>query len=124
MKKFHFFLIVLLSIFLMPSSAMACGKTNAAKKSCSMEINSKSKKDCCSSKSTSKSEKQKSCSGKCGDSICTTFSITLSCILTSVSSFEIEENILNFRSDRQKIYSSVSKTLDGYSSLWLIPKIS
>ena len=40
MKKYHIILIVLLGMFLMPSTAMACGNSNS-KHSCEKEVSSK-----------------------------------------------------------------------------------
>lgn len=107
----------------MPSTAMACGNSNSSKKSCSMEMTSKSdsKKSCCGTKSCSKNEKQKSCSGKCGHAACTTSSVSMSFILNS--SFETTINFFDFSSEKQKFYSSDAILSDGYSSIWLIPKI-
>jgi hypothetical protein len=124
MKKIHIYIVVLLGVFLMPNSAMACGNSNTSKETCSKEMTAKStkKKSCCGTDSCSKKEKQKSCDGKCGHSMCSTSSVNSSLFL----SFEIENQINNFffASKKQKFYSSVAFLSDGYSSLWLIPKIS
>ncbi|MGA9637580.1 hypothetical protein [Flavobacterium sp.] len=121
MKKIHIYIIVLLGVFLMPSTAMACGNSNSSKKGCSMEMTSKSKKSCCGTKSCSKNEKQNSCNGKCGHAECTTSSFSLSFLLNTT--FENPINVFDFSSEKQKFYASDSITSDGYSSIWLIPKI-
>ncbi|GIZ10354.1 hypothetical protein FUMI01_30780 [Flavobacterium sp. UMI-01] len=107
----------------MPNAVLACGKSNDSKGSCSMEMTSKSdsKKSCCGTKSCSKNEKQKSCDGKCGHSICSTSSVSLSFLLNTA--FETTINSFNFSSEKQKFYTSVSLTSDGYTDIWLIPKI-
>ncbi|WPR72751.1 hypothetical protein SLW70_06370 [Flavobacterium sp. NG2] len=123
MKKIHIYIILLLGLFLMPNAVLACGKSNDSNGSCSMEMTSKSdsKKSCCGTKSCSKNEKQKSCDGKCGHSLCTTSSVSLSFLMNS--SFESLINVFDFSIEKQKFYPSVSFTSDGYSSIWLIPKI-
>lgn len=105
----------------MPSTAMACGNSNSSKESCAMEMTSKTKKSCCGTKSCSKNEKQKSCSGKCGHAACTTSSVSMSFLLNAT--FETPNNVFDFSTERQKFYSTDAILSDGYSSIWLIPKI-
>ena len=70
MKKYHIILVVFLSIFFMPDTAMACGSSNS-KHTCEKEAKSTKteKKSCCSSES-SKSKDDKGCNGDCGHSKC------------------------------------------------------
>lgn len=106
----------------MPVTAVACG-SSGAKDSCSKEMTSKSdKKECCCSKPCSKEKKNKGCDGKCGHSSCTTSSVNMSFLLNTT--FETPINVFNFSFEKQKFYSLNSITSDGYSSIWLIPKIS
>lgn len=121
MKKAHILLIVLLGIFLMPTSAFACGD-NSAKKSCSKEMSSKTgMKDCCSKDSKSKNKTHKGCNGKCGHAMCSVSSLNIG-IVSSIP-LEIDDNVFNFSTKKQNFYQSVSFTSAGYSSIWLIPKI-
>ncbi len=123
MKNNHIILIVLLAIFLIPSGAFACGKSHSEMKCCSKEITSKTvMKDCCKKTAHSKNKKQEGCNGKCGQTLCSTSSVN-SAITASVL-FEIEYDNFNFSSKKQKFPQSETVTSDGYSSIWLIPKIS
>lgn len=124
MKKIHIYIIVLLGVFLMPSTAIACGNSTTSKETCSKEMGAKSteKKSCCGTKSCFENEQQKSCNGKCGHAMCSPSSANSSLFLTL--EFENQSNNFIFASKKQKFYTSVAFLSDGYSSLWLIPKIS
>lgn len=121
MNKIYIILIVLLGFFLMPSATYACG-SSSANDSCKMEMSSKTKtKDCCSKKTKSKESKDKGCSGKCGQSICSVSSVNIG-IATTIH-YEIPNAIFSFSEQKQNFSHSVSFPSDGYVSLWLIPKI-
>lgn len=121
MKKIHMLLIVLLGVFLMPTSTFACGD-HSGKNSCAKEMSSKTPmKDCCGKDSHSKSKKHNGCNGKCGHAMCSVQSLNIG-IVSSVP-LEIDDDVFNFSSKKQKFYQSVSFTSAGYSSIWLIPKI-
>ena len=122
MKKIHIYLIILLGVFLMPSTVMACGNMKSSNKN-AMEMTSKShaKKSCCGTKSCSKNEKEKPCEGKCGRSLCTTSSVSMGFLLNPT--FVTPIHVFDFSSEKQKFYTSVSLTSDGYADIWLIPKI-
>ena len=118
MNKIHFILIVLLGFFLMPGTTYACG-SDSGNHSCKMEMSSKTKmKDCCSKKTKSK---DKGCSGKCGQLMCSVSSVNIG--ITSTIQYEIPNAILSFSEKKQNFSHSVSVPSDGYTSLWLIPKI-
>ena len=122
MKKIHIIIVVLLGIFLMPSQAIACGSTKTLS-SCGMEMTSNTKKkDCCSKESHSKSKKEKGCTGKCGMGICSTNS-SINTAINSEYSIELQEAVFNFSTEKINIDHTVSFLSDGYSSIWLIPKI-
>ncbi|MFQ3173537.1 MAG: hypothetical protein ACI9WT_001385 [Flavobacterium sp.] len=121
MKKIHMLLIVLLGVFLMPTSTFACGD-HSEKNSCSKEMSAKAgMKDCCSKDSHSKNKNNNGCNGKCGHGMCSVPSLNIG-IVSSIAA-EIDEHVFNFSTKKQKFYQSVSFTSDGYSSIWLIPKI-
>jgi hypothetical protein len=123
MKKNHILLIALLGFFLMPSEAFACGKTSE-KKSCTKEMSSKTeKKDCCSNDSHSQNKNQKGCNGKCGHALCSSISIVNIGIFLSMD-IETQNNVFNFSTEKHKFNHPVTFTSEGYSSIWLIPKIS
>ncbi|MFT5254637.1 MAG: hypothetical protein ACI87N_003714 [Flavobacteriales bacterium] len=121
MKKIHVLLIVLLGVFLMPTSTFACGD-HSGKNSCSKEMSSKAgMKDCCSKDSNSKSKKHNGCNGKCGHAMCSAPSLHIGIVHSNP--IENDDDVFNFSTKKPKFYQSVSFTSAGYSSIWLIPKI-
>lgn len=121
MNKIYIILIVLLGFFLMPSNTYACG-SGSGNHSCKMEMSSKTKmKDCCSKKSKSKESKDKGCSGKCGQSMCGVSSVNIG--IAAAIYYQIPNVIFSFSEKKQNFSNSISFTSDGYSSIWLIPKI-
>ena len=122
MKKFHIILIVLLGIFMMPSNAIACGTTKNVS-SCGMEMTSKTKKkDCCDTTSHSKSKKEKGCTGKCGMGMCTSNSSVNTAIYSNYN-FEVQETVFNFNTEKQTVEYITFSLSDGFTTIWLIPKI-
>ncbi|MEZ7497491.1 hypothetical protein QO200_01905 [Flavobacterium sp. Arc3] len=120
MKKIHFILIVLIGALLMPSATFACG--NNSEKSCTKQMTAKTgMKDCCGKGSSSKSKDNHGCTGKCGNALCSASSINL--VIVTATPLENQDNVFNFATKKQKFYPSVSFTSEGYSSIWLIPKI-
>ncbi len=121
MNKIYIIIIVLLGFFLMPSATYACG-SGSGKHSCKMEMSSKTKmKDCCNKKSNSKESKDKGCSGKCGQSMCSVSSANIG--ITAPIQYEILNTVFSFLEKKQNFSHSVSFISDGYTSIWLIPKI-
>lgn len=122
MNKIYFILLVLLGFFLMPGSAYACG-SGSGKHSCKMEMSSKSKKhDCCSKKSKSKETKDKGCSGKCGQSMCSVSPVNIG--IAAPMHYEILKPLFSITEKKQNFSHVISVLSDGYTSLWLIPKIA
>ena len=120
MKTIHLLVLVILGIFLMPTPTFACGG-NSKKHSCTKEMSSgMDKKDCC--ESHSKSKNHDGCNGKCGQALCSTPVVNIG--IFSYLQLEIKNNSFNFSTKKQKFYQSETFTSDGYSSIWLIPKIS
>ena len=119
MRKIHFVLDVLLGFFLMSATAMDCGKS-VNKVECSKEVKAKAvAKDCCGMTRHSTSKK---CSGKCGHSLCSVSVVNAAIPL--VVEFELPSSIFDFELQKPKNHYSATFPLDGYSSIWLIPKIS
>lgn len=99
--------------FLLPTSTYACGiKTEKTSKT--------EKKDCCSDKHSKNNDKH--CSGKCGHSNCTTSSVAFSIILQNEILFK--NNNLDFFNEKSRFYNSKTFISSGFSSIWIIPKIS
>ncbi len=125
-KKFHILLlIVTLGFFLIPTLTYSC-EMKSKKSCCNKEISSsnKEKMDCCKNNNPSKSNDEKSeggCSGKCGHTNCTTSSVQF-----SLTFFEIKfkGNNLEFSEKEQNYFNSETNISSGFSSIWLIPKIS
>lgn len=117
MNKIYFILLLLLGFFLMPSVTYACG-SGSGEHSCKMEMTSKSKKhDCCSKKSKS----NKSCTGKCGQAMCSVSPVNIG--VTNPNQFEMPKPLFGILEKEQNFSLVLSVPLDGYDSLWLIPKI-
>lgn len=107
--------------FFLPTSTYACG-TKTEKTCCKKETTSKTeKKDCCNGKHSK--DKDNSCGGKCGHSNCTS-STSANFSLISTFEFDFNNTNFNFSSEKQKFYNSKTFISSGFSSVWLIPKIS
>lgn len=105
----------------MPVTTYACG-SDSSKQCCKMEMSSKTKmKDCCSKKSKSKESKDKGCTGKCGQSMCSVSSVNIGII--APINYEMQKALLSISEKKQNFSHSISGLSDGYSNLWLIPKI-
>ena len=121
MNKFHILVIVILGFFLMPTVTFACG-SHSEKDSCNKETSANTEKmDCCKNDNHSKNKKGEGCNGKCGHSNCVTTSTQFSVVF-----FEIQFNNSNFAFSEKKsnYFNSEDNLSSGFSSLWLIPKIS
>ena len=120
MKKIHFILILLIGVLLMPNSVLACGN-NVEKTSCSKEMSShKDMKDCCEKENSSKKD-HSGCAGKCGNAMCSVSSIQLGVV--STLPVNLVADLFNFSTEKQKFYHTISLTSEGYTSIWLLPKI-
>ena len=125
MKNFHILLILLLGILLVPTSAVACG-SKSLKKSCDQEVSccKSEKKACCCSDSCNSGE-NKGCDGDCDNSLCGCASTCTTPTVSFISEFYFETRIFNFSTRAKVNFSTASPSIsDGYSSIWLIPKIS
>ena len=125
MNRFLYIVLFTLVGFLInPSEVYACG-TNSVKieKTCCKEqlSSNKESKSCCDSTSTDNEDN--SCNGKCGNSNCTaTASVGFSLLV--YSEIEFTSNNFDFSTKKAKFFHSENLLSDGYSSIWLIPKIS
>jgi hypothetical protein len=125
MKKYHYILVLILGLFLMPTTSMACG-VSSTKHSCKKEVaSSKSEKKSCCSNDASKEKEPKECNGNCGHAKC---GCTSTCASSSVSLlFEpaYKSTIFYISSIEKDNFSPTSSPLSaGYYSIWLLPKIS
>ncbi|MEZ0006440.1 hypothetical protein ABH942_001810 [Flavobacterium sp. 28YEA47A] len=117
MRKLYFMLLVMLGIFMMPESSLACGKTSQ-KKNCTKEITtSKKHKDtCCENKDSSHS-----CKGKCKNTSCV-------CPVSSVNAVvfmyqEFANNLFPSTEKRLEFYHTEADFASGFHSIWQPPKI-
>lgn len=123
MKKYHIILIVLLSIFFMPNTAMACGNSNS-KHTCEKEVSSMKteKKSCCNN--DSKSKEDKGCNGDCGHSKCGCSSTCPSSSISFLPEIIFKINFIRYSSIEKVEFSYTTPSIsDGFRSIWLIPKI-
>lgn len=124
MNRFHLLIVLLLSIYLMPNTVMACD--DAADKIVNKEhshIQNEQHKSCCHNKRVS-SGNDKECSGDCEKSCCTCAATSLTSAFNLVSGAIINDASSNYFLDRKSQFNYVSRAIsDGFLDLWLIPKI-
>ena len=119
MKKWLYIIILTLGFFLLPTLSYACG-TKTDQSCCKEKIYSKTeKKDCCNGKHSK--DKDNSCGGKCGNSNCTTSSVTFSIIF--FNEIQFKNNSFGFSEEKSKFYHSKTFMSSGFTSVWLPPKI-
>lgn len=109
-------MIFTLGFFLTPGINHACNSSHK-KEIVSKEKNSCTKK-CC--EKDSKKEKHK-CTGKCCNSGCNTSTLQFS-ILTS-NDFDLQNDVFNFSLKNTVSYYNETNISDGFTSIWLRPKI-
>ncbi|QSB28106.1 hypothetical protein [Flavobacterium sp. CLA17] len=124
-KAFILFLMLTIGFFLIPVSGFACenhtGK-NAPKREISANEKEKDccKKDCCSKAASPKKEKH-DCDGKCSHTNCTTSSLQFS--IPALNDFNLENSLFNFSIEKPVSYYNEASISDGFTSIWLRPKI-
>ncbi|MTH17214.1 hypothetical protein GKZ88_16690 [Flavobacterium sp. LC2016-01] len=107
----------------MSTASYACGKSSE-KSSCEKKAASSEKdshaclKDCCKKDSHSK----KGCSGKCDHAGCTISGLQLSLVIQN--EMELNNNTFNLTFKKPIGYYKNSTISDGFTSIWLIPKIN
>lgn len=116
---FSFIILLLFGLFLMPTTAFACG-LKAKKSCCKTEISTKiSKKCCCNNPENNK--KSKECGGKCGHSNCTTTSIQYSLVFEN--EFVFINNEFIFSAKKQTFFDTKTFISAGFITVWNPPKI-
>ncbi|MFH6944464.1 hypothetical protein [Flavobacterium sp. FlaQc-50] len=119
------FLFLTIGFFLIPSHGFACGnktEKNTPKKEISSDKKEKDNctKDCC--KNTNPAEKeQHDCDGKCSHTNCTTSSLQFS--IPASNDFELQTSSFNFSTKKTISYYNEANISDGFTSIWLPPKI-
>lgn len=109
----------------MSNTSYACGKTSK-KTSCEKNITSKKENThscqngCCEKDHSSKKD-QHGCNGKCDHSSCTTTALQFS--LIAINEFEFNNNVFNFSFEKTTPYYKNISISDGFTSIWLPPKI-
>lgn len=109
----------------MSNSGYACGKT-AEKMSCEKKATSKKEtsdscqKNCCAKNHDSKKD-QHGCSGKCDHSSCTPTALQFS--LVTLNEFEFNNDLFNFSLEKSVSYHKTDRISDGFTLIWLPPKI-
>ncbi|MEC5165529.1 hypothetical protein RCH18_001260 [Flavobacterium sp. PL11] len=120
-KKFHLYLIILtLGLLLLPSLSYACG-TQSEKECCKKETTAKQEHKECSEESHATNPSD-NCNGKCGHANCTTTSVNVN--LAVFNEFDFTYTHFDFLNEKQNFYTTITFISSGFSSLWLIPKIS
>ena len=118
-KKVHIlFLVLTLGFFLTSGASYACGKSSG-KTSCEEKVTStKANSDSCQKECCKKD--QHGCNGKCAHSGCTTSGLQFS--LISENEFNLN-HVFNFSLERPILYYTETPVSDGFTSIWLPPKI-
>lgn len=117
MKKSYIIFILFWGIFFIPNSSFGCGNE---KHSCKKEATTTKAKEksCCDTNNG-----DEGCKGKCGNSNCTTTSF-IGFNLIIYDEIEFTNNNFAFSTSKSKFYHSENLLSDGFTSMWLIPKIS
>ncbi|RKR11082.1 hypothetical protein C8C83_2780 [Flavobacterium sp. 90] len=109
----------------MSNSGYACGKASE-KTSCEKKVISNKEtadsceKDCCKENHDSKKD-QHGCNRKCDHSGCTTSGLAF--ILIATNEFEFDTNLFNFSTKKTALSHKTASLSDGFTSIWLPPKI-
>jgi len=124
-KVYILFLLLTIGFFLIPTSGFACGN-NSGNTLHKKEIHSdKKEKDCCAKeccRKTKDSKKEKhDCGGKCNHTNCTTSSLQFSIPVSNA--FDFQNDIFNFSIEKPNSYYNEANISDGFTSIWLPPKI-
>lgn len=109
----------------MSGTSYACGKSSekmaCEKKAGSSDNSSEScQKDCCKKEGASKNDEH-GCNRKCDHSGCTTAGLQFSWMTTN--EFEFQSNLFNFSLEKTTPYYKNISISDGFTSIWLPPKI-
>lgn len=123
MKKYHVILLLFLGFLFMPNNTMACGK-NSEKKSSTEHISyhKTEKKSCCDNHN---SKEKKGCEGDCGHSKCSCSSTCAASSASFLTEIYLKNSVFNSAFIKKtKFHSSSPSVLDGFHSIWAIPKIS
>lgn len=109
----------------MSGNAIACGK-DSGKSYCKKDISSaKSEKKSCCNSANSKDNDNKGCKGKCGHSECGCSSTCPTSSVSFLSEINFKNIMFGYSSiERVKFLYTTPSILDGFYSVWLIPKIS
>lgn len=121
-KSSHVLILLLtLGFFFSPTLSFACA-IKIEKTCCKNDFSSKTGiKNCCSkNKST---DENKSCGGICGHSNCSSTSST-NYSLFSFTAIEFKDINFDFSTEKQRFNNSKTFISSGFSTIWLIPKIS
>lgn len=123
-KIYILFFFLTIGLFLTPSPTYACGnnteKTSCEKGPTSKEVKDSCEKDCCKKNHSTKKD-QHGCNGKCDHSSCTTTTLQFS--LIAINEFEFNNNLFNFSLEKSISYHKTASISDGFTSIWLPPKI-
>ena len=120
MQKTTFILFLFLGFFLMSGNTYACAKHAKMDDHKTETTSATSKKSCCSEKSGNK----KGCEGNCGHSSCKCTSVCSSFSSATVSYLFSEMNVVDYSfTSLVKMNHTTPSISDGFSSIWLIPKI-
>ncbi|MBE8727923.1 hypothetical protein [Flavobacterium hungaricum] len=113
------FIILTLGFFLIPIDGFACG--NSTPKTSEKKQHECCKKECCKESASSKKKKH-NCDGKCNHTNCTSSVFQFN--IPAANIFDFETSIFNFSIEKPITYYNETNLSDGFTSIWLRPKIT
>ncbi len=131
MKHLFPLCIVLISFLLVPDTAMACVKMKSKKTCCSIESVKErtASSTCCAAKEVSSDSccgsDSKGCDDSCDNGSCSCFATCSVTAVSFISTFDDDYHPLVFPGYKKiKFLYTTPSLSEGFSSIWLIPKIS
>lgn len=114
-----------IGFFFIPSAGFACendSKKNSTKKEVALDKTEADScaKECCKKTNDSKNQ-QHNCEGKCSHSNCTTSTLQFS--IPTSNDFEIQNGVFNSSIEKPISCYNEASISDGFTSIWLRPKI-
>ena len=123
MKKYRVILLLFLGFLFMPNNTMACGKISEKTSNTEQTSSHKSeKKSCCSNHN---SKEKKGCEGDCENLKCSCSSTCASSSVSFLTEIYLKNSVFTISAiEKIKFHTSSPSVLDGFYSIWAIPKIS
>ncbi len=123
MRKYHVILLLFLGFLFMPNNTLACSKNSEKTSNTEQTSSHKSKKKNCCENNNSK--EKKGCEGDCEHSKCSCSSTCSAASVSFLTIIYLKNSAVNCAFIKKiKFLSPTPSVLDGFYSIWEIPKIS